>query len=442
MGLEILLKACWRHRLRILIGVVVGAVIAGAAGSLMSPKYSSSTDVAVAAVFPSSDVASSGNETAYSLQPDRYVATQIELLLSQASAARVAGELHLTTDAVRSAVAVAQLGKSDEIRITTSSGSPGTSADIARHLVDNYVATVAVDVQGQYKLALASVDAQLASVATQTSDTRAQLNKSAGKPALKGDPVQQRLLELQTQTSQLTVQRQSLLVQSRTATTSTRVVSSASANPKAVGVGATSLAAYGGVLGLAIVLCSVALTTTPGRTLDIEGTGDVDGVPILGVLNPKRRFGSLPGRAHGTERAYVRNRRVVGELSRIVQLKGPILLAVPGGPRSARRVDKLIRPLVNGHAVMSSPSAPAALAGAALSSAPGSGVATAVATRTDLARDLVTVAPLVSVLQQQPPDLVVVLAIDVDRTKRIELDEVLASLRPYGADLLGIVGYR
>lgn len=442
MGLEILLKACWRHRLRIVVGVIVGALIAGAASTLMSPKYESSTDVAVAAVFPSSEVAPSGDQASYSLQPDRYVATQIELLLSRATAARVADELHLTTDVVRGAVTVAQLGKSDVVRVTTSSGSPRMSADIARHLVDNYVATVGVGVQGQYKLALAAVDAQLASVATQTNDTRALLNKNAGKPALKGDPLQQRLLELQTQTSQLTVQRQGLLVQSRTATTSTRVVSDASANAKAVGIGATSLVAYGGVLGLAVVLCSVALTTTPGRSIDLEGTGDVDGVPILGVLNRRRRFSRLPGRARGTERAYVRNRRVAGELSRIVQLKGPVLVAVPGGARSARRVKKLIGPLVSDGAQMSVRGASPVHQGVALASASGAGVATAVAVRTDPSRDLVTVEPLVSLLQQQPPEQVMVLAVDVERLKPVEVDEVLASLRPFGADLLGIVGYR
>ncbi len=446
MGLEILLKACWRHRVRILVGVVVGAVIAGAASSLMSPKYDSSTDVAVAAVFPSAEVTPSGNQAAYSLQPDRYVATQIELLLSQASAARVASELHLTTDAVRSAVKVAQLGKSDVVRVTTSAGTPGISAEIARHLVDNYVATVAVGVQGQYKLAVAAVDAQLASVATQTNDTRAQLNTRAAKPALKGDPLQQRLLELQTQTSQLTVQRQGLLVQSRTATTSTRVVSVASANPKAVGVGRTSLAVYGGVLGLAVVLCSVALTTTPGRVLDIERTGDIDGVPILGVLNRRRRLGSLPGRARGTERAYVRNRRVAGELARIVQLKGPVLIAVPGGARSARRVKALVGSLVSNQVGMSVRVPAAKPQGVALPSASAKGAATgeatAVAVRIDPAQDPVTVASLVSLLQHQPPEQVVVLAVDVERMRQVEVDEVLASLRPFGADLLGIVGYR
>jgi len=442
MGLEILLKACWRHRLRIVVGVIVGAVLAGAASSLMSPKYGSSTDVALAAVFPSSEVSPSGDQASYSLQPDRYVATQIELLLSQASAALVADELHLTTDAVRSSVKVTQLGKSDVVRVTTSTGSPSMSAAIARHLVDNYVATVGVGVQGQYKLALAAVDSQLASVAAQTNDTRTLLNNNAGKPALKGDPLQQRLLELQTQTSQLTVQRQGLLVQSRTATTSTRVVSEASANRKAVGVGATSLIAYGAVLGLAVALCSVALTTTPGRAIDLDSTGDIDGVPVLGVLSRRRRFGKLPGRARGTERAYVRSRRVAGELSRIVQLKGPVLLAVPGGARSTRRVNKLIAPLISDRAQPSPQGQTSALTGVAVASASGTGAATAVAVRTDPEHGLVTVAPLVSLLQQQPPDQVVVLAVDVERMKQVEVDEVLASLRPFGADLLGIVGYR
>ena len=55
---------------------------------------------------------------------------------------------------------------------------------------------------------------------------------------------------------------------------------------------------------------------------------------------------------------------------------------------------------------------------------------------------MVTVVPLVSLLQQRPPEQVVVLAVDVDRMKRVDVDEVLASLRTFGADILGIVGTR
>ena len=322
--------------------------------------------------------------------------------------------------------------------MTASTGSPATSAAIAKRLADNYVAGVALDTKGQYDLAVAAVDSQLASLSTQIADNRAE---QARNGEASDGPLQQRLLTLQSQSSDLTIQRQTLLVQRRTSATSTRVVSVATADSAAVGISTTSLAVYGAVLGLALVLCWVALTTTPGRAVDLEGSGDIHGVPILGVLNPIPRGRKLPGMARGAERAYVRNLRVAGELSRIIQLKGPVLVAVAGGERSARQVEHLLNPLVQKRAqppqqvVVSAPRAGSS------PSSPGSAIATVDPKLVDL-DNMVTVVPLVSLLQQRPPEQVVVLAVDVDRMKRVDVDEVLASLRTFGADILGIVGTR
>lgn len=441
MGLENLLKACWRHRLRLLIGALVGALLVGGLGTLLlKPKYDSSTDIAVAAVFPSSDVNSNGSSQAYALAPDRFVSTQVEILSSRAAAAQVAGKLHLATDVVRSATTVAQLGKSDVIRVTTSTGNASTSAQIARGLAENYVSGVARDTQDQYTLAIAGVDGQLQSLATQTTANLAEQRRKGGVTAA-NDPLQQRFFDLQSQSSQLTVQRQHLVVQSHTATTATRVVSRATADSAAVGTSTSSLAMYGAILGLALVLCSVALTTTPGRAIDLEGSGDLHGVPILGVLNRLPHGRRLPGMVRRTERAYVRNLRVAGELSRIIQLKGPVLMAVAGGPRSARQVRTLLRSLDKDRVLNRQQRAVGARHGAHATTGE---MSTAVAPRTGLDgdADAVTVVSLVSLLQQRPPDQVVVLAVDVSRMTRVDADEVLASLRTFGADILGIVGTR
>src|SRR6476469_1166626 len=139
--------------------------------------------------------------------------------------------------------------------------------------------------------------------------------------------------------------------------------------------------------------------------------------------------------ARGAERAYVRNLRVAGELSRIIQLKGPVLVAVAGGARAARQVERLLGPLVmkrtlpSQHVVVSAPRATES------ASSPGSAIATVDPKLVDL-DNMVTVVPLVSLLQQRPPEQVVVLAVDVDRMKRVDVDEVLASLRTFGADIL------
>jgi hypothetical protein len=103
-------------------------------------------------------------------------------------------------------------------------------------------------------------------------------------------------------------------------------------------------------------------------------------------------------------------------------------------------VRSLLRPLVKDRVLNRQQRAVAASRGAQASTGE---ISTAVAPRTDPdTADAITVVPLVSLLQSRPPDQVVVLAVDVSRMTRVDADEVLASLRTFGADILGIIGTR
>jgi capsular polysaccharide biosynthesis protein len=405
---EIILRSCWRRRLLLTVCTLTGALLLVIGGHLLVSKtYASSADISVAGAFPPSLVDSSANQV-YVREPDRFVATQIEVLSSRGAASAVASDLHLPTQQVADAMSVVQLAKSDVIRVTATSSDPRLSARIAERSATNYLETVGSQTREQYAGAIASLTAQKDAV----DKAIAALQARSGTTA----EAQNGYRSLVAQQGRLAIDLQHLILASRVAPDTTRVVSRATADPRALGPGMTSLVLYGAILGLAAGLCWVAVTTRPGRTLaDMDRDDSVAGVPMLGMV---RRAPVLGGRKR-RELADIENRGTAGELTRLVQLKGPLCVLTMTSAGARARVSSTLVP-----AVMTM------LAHRPHGWAP------------DRDADPVIVRSLGEHLQDADADPLVVLAIDVEEVRPSELDSVLTGLRMSGADVVGIIGVR
>jgi capsular polysaccharide biosynthesis protein len=410
MDAEILLRSCWRRRWRLLLGALCGAVVFVIGGSVLVPaRYVASADISVAGAFPPSLVDSSSNQV-YVRDPDRFVATQIEVLSSQAASSQVAKDLDLPVEQVSEAITVRQLAKSDVIRVVGTSTDARQSARIADRLAANYVETVRARTRAQYDDAIESLRAQKRSVDESIAEMQAQTGTST--------EAQNGYRSLVAQQGRLAIDLQHLILASQVAPDTTRIVSQAMTNDQAVGLGPKSLAFYGAVLGLAIGLCVVAIGSRPGRSLESLPPSDtVAGVPALGTLQPVKA--SL--RSGRAEVAAVGNLGVAGEVARIIQLKGPLKVMVMGSKRTARQVSASLGPSVR--AILDRQPA------GWYAAADGSGIE---------GDDPLTICRL-SERRGGAPEPFALLAVDVHTVRPRDLEVVVAGLRTSGTDVVGLV---
>ena len=418
MDAEIVLRACWRHRMRLFACAMAGALLLLVGGQvLLSKKYTSSTDVSVVGAFPPSTVDASANQV-YVQQPDRFVATQIEILSSRAAARDVAQSLHIPIDTVARAITVSQLEKSDVIRVSATSANPEVSALIADRMATNYLRNLRAQTKAQYLEALRSLQDQQKAVekAIAALPPGAATNGSAssGNSALNSLVLQQ---------GQLAIELQQLQIASQVAPNAARVVSRAEADPQPVGPGKKTLAMYGFVLGLAIGLCWIALTTGSGSSIEtLEVHDTVAGVPMLGVLHRTQPRFNVRHR----DLADIGALGVSGELAHLIRLKGPLSVLVMGSPRTTAAIERTLTAPVQ--AILARQLEPRG--------------ADAIDPDIEVVAPSLTVRSLRNHLDHGELDPVAVVVVDADAIRPADLDSVLAGLRTSGTDVLGIVGVR
>ena len=426
MDLELLLRACWRRRLQLLAAALVGAVlVAGAGGLLLSKKYASSSDLAVIAVF-------AGNTTndpaaqVYTLQPDRYVLTQVEVLSSRGTAERVAKALKITTDEVAASLSVSQVGKSDVIRVSAATGDPNLSAKIVNNLVTDYLEGAANSTKAAYEDAVKSIEAQRATLSGQILKTRRDVAAS-GDVSTSPGPLEQRLSDLLAQDSQLVSQRQELETRHQAQPTSATIVSTATPNATPIGAGRLTLAVYGAALGMAIAFSVIATANRPGQTLDdLDAVSEFEGTPMLGVITSHQRR-PIPGIPEPPPIENLRNMAVADTLSNMVERKGFVQFIVIGRPVETRRLKRSLAPLVFGPVVTNVVD-------------PVSN--TVIPRRRPADVGEFTVLSLATFLPGQTAPGSVVVGVDLARVSRPQLEDVLSGLAGIGAEVLGIVGIR
>ncbi|WP_426572108.1 hypothetical protein [Aquihabitans sp. McL0605] len=417
MDAEIILRSCWRHRLRLGACALVGGLLFAIGGHMMLSKaYVSSADVSVAGAFPSSLVDTSANQV-YAREPDRFVATQIEVLSSRGAAAKVADDLGIPTQVVVDALDVRQLAKSDVIRLSATTPDPKLSARIAEGSASNYLDTVQAQTASQYDAAITSLNEQKDVV----DKAIAALPRTSASSAEGGNEYR----SLVAQQGRLAINLQQLVLASKVAPDSTRLVSRAAANPVPMGKGTTTLFVYGAALGLALALCWVAIAARPGQSLEVmEEVDTVAGVPVLGMLRrTKPRFGRKR-----KELAEIGTLGVAGELARLVQLKGPLSVLVMAPARATWQLAGTLAPAVQvmlaRHPEGWSPDADHRRPVGAGSDGP------------------VMVRSLTEHLKRSGSNQLVVLAVEADVVRPSELDTVMAGLRTSGSDVVGIIGIR
>ncbi len=420
MDLELILRALWRRRLQLMAWVLAFAVLVPlGAEILVSKKYSSSTDIAV---FPAPDIDATIQST-YQLNPDRFVATQVAIISSRESAAAVAKALHLSTNTVGGMLSVAQVAKSDVIRVTATSTSAARSAAVAAQLSNNYVASVQASLARQYQSAINSADDQIKSLEAQIVDVNKQLAHIGANPSAPGS-LQSQLGDLLSQQSALNTRRQQLVVDSQTAANSTQIVSNAAVSTLPVGLTKTKLVLYGGMFGFGIAVLIIALGAAPGKTLDdFDSTEEVDGVSVLGVFETEG--GRILRRLHGptkNQAREVRNIRIASEIRSIIRLKGPVVVLRVGREHFVKRATAQIVDLIH-------------------VGSDGSQRNPNEIPEAELIRDA-SLRTSAAFLENHPDYVLVVLGIDVATVSPTELLDVLGLLRSFGVEVIGLVGVR
>ena len=177
--------------------VVVGLLVRG-------PSYSSSSLVRVVlspGVDPTiaSQVGSTGNEEA-----GRVLATQQEVVLSDAVVAQAAASLGWAPAVVRDAIVVSPGQGADTLTITGSSDSPKDAQEVSAALATAYVGAGKSAGSKQLDDSAAAMDAQLATLEAQ----RDLLDPSSRDPAIQAERA-----SIQVQYNALLLQQQSLLAQ-------------------------------------------------------------------------------------------------------------------------------------------------------------------------------------------------------------------------------------
>ncbi len=330
MDLELIVRAIWRRKGQLAIWILLGAVAVPLGASfLLSKKYSSETDIAV---FPRTNDSSASST--YSLQPDRYVDTQIAVINSPAAAAKVANQLKIPVSTVTNAVTVEQVEKSDVVRLLVSDTDAGRSARIASELARNYVDNVRAEAASDYADSLASVNDQLASLSSQSAELNSKIATAGVNPGANG-PLQNQLDSITSQTNDLMTLHDKLLVESKTLPNNTTIVSQAKVSSVPTGPGKAKLAMYGAALGFGIGAVVIAIRTAPGKTLeDLELLDEIDGIPVLGVTPQAHRW-SVPWKsAQQTERQDFRRLRIAKRLQSQIDKDGPLAVIPLGSSRS------------------------------------------------------------------------------------------------------------
>ena len=390
MDLEQLVRACWRHRVRVVLAMVIGAIVlAGGAALLVQPQHTSSTDVSVSPV--SFSFFDDQTTNVYTQNPDRYVATQVEVLSARDSERQVAEDLDISVRRVDEAVSVAQVGTSDVIRVRATTDSSKLSEQIASALVDRYLLVQQRETSDRYDQAQALVDRQLTEV--------------AGQVATLTDELLQSALDRQASLFRL---GQEIRIQRQVTPTSATVVSAPTVDTAASGTSTSTFALYGAGIGLALALAAIALTTRPGDRLAAMSTGDVvDGAPVLGTLSSER---NRDRHAVPAQVGHLGNLSVAEEIAQLVDKHGSVEMVVVGPAAATRKVKRLL---------------PSMMAGS----------------EADDGSPAFTVGSLETAIEQAPVGGVVV-GVDVDSVTPAQLDEVLSGLTGLGVDVQGIVGIR
>lgn len=416
MDLELLFRACWRHKFRIIGAALAGAVLMVGVGLVTGTKqYSSSADVSVTAVFPS---ANSPAAQVYTLQPDRYVATQIPVVTSPQAAAEAARKVGVSAKDVTDAVTVSQIGKSDILRVSATTEDPKLSARMVTAVTAVYIDSVRKQTVALYTDQIASVDEQIAEVNREIAQlTRA--NGSAGAANQGGSEISTQLQSLSARKTQLQSQRLQYVVEKQTQSSPARVVSDATVNPVPVGPGNLAMAFYGAALGIALACVSIAFGSRPGQTLDeLDNAEEFDSRPVIGLYTRDRRFRFR--RVAPVD--HLRTMAVVERLARLVQERGSVQLVVVGPRRNARELRKVLVPAVQ--ACLKAEAV--ALGGSSRWVAVGE----------------FNVVSLETFLPGQVAPGDVAVGIDLAAGSRSQLEDVLAGLEGIGAKVHGIVGLR
>jgi uncharacterized protein involved in exopolysaccharide biosynthesis len=293
VDLEVIFRALWRRRAQLLLCMLVFAIIVPVIFLvLISPKYESSTQVQV---YPPPDIDAS-ILTTYPNDPDRYVATQVAIVSARAAAEQVAVQLHLDTTTVQQMVSVAQIEKSDALTITATDHDADTAASVASKLAGNYIKSSRAQIRTAYAQALKSVDDQLTGITNQITKVSQQIQATGGNGSTADQNQMSNLQSLQTT---LQTRQQQLQADAASAPDNTKIISSAAVSKQATGTGKVTLAIYGAALGFGLAALVITLGTTPGRSLeDLDSLDEIQGVEVLGVLEPK---GSRSGRNDVTD---------------------------------------------------------------------------------------------------------------------------------------------
>jgi capsular polysaccharide biosynthesis protein len=409
VDLEAIVRAIWRRRGRVVLCVVAFAVAVPVLfGFAFAPQYASATELEV---YPVPD-STGAIPVTYNLQPNRYVATQIALLSSRASMAEVAEQLHLNVNDVSNMVVVDQISKSDALRVTATSTDAKRAAAVSSRLVENYVNTINSESTKQYAAAAKTLQSQNASLTTQVSAVADQI-KAAGQQVGDVGALQSQYASLISQ--QQILQSKLLNIQTMQSNqggdNSTHVVSNSGVSTVATGSSKKTLAMYGAAFGLGLAVLVISVGTMPGRSLEeLDLVEEIEGVEVLGVLEPKKRTDRTDGMQN------VHGLRIGSEMRTIIKQKGQITL-VPVGrhDRMVRASDVLVR-LVAGRKVDPD--------------------------EFDEVGVLRTDSFAAFMELPEPENQRVILAVDVEKVSRRDLVDTLVTLDSLGTEVMGLVGIR
>ena len=341
----------------------------------------------------------------------------------------MAKDLGIPTTDVTSSVLVTQVEKSDVVRVTATGVDAEQSAAIASALATNYVERVRADAAERSKAAIASVDEQLAGLTKQIDALGAQITAIGGQANAAG-PLQNQLNSLVSQQVELTSLRDKLLVEQSTLPANTRIVSSAAVSKDPIGIGHITLAIYGAALGFGLGAMVIAIRTAPGRTLeDLESLDQIDGMPVLGLVEAERRWHPSRFIPRRVEARRLRGVRVAGELRALVDKDGPVVMVPVGRSRRLAEVTEELGDLVAERKPATTDS---------------SGQSRAL--RKDpifqeLAPGLFDVGSVGEFLSSNTvKDLSLVLAVDVVHVSTNDLLDTSATFASLGSEVVGIVG--
>jgi uncharacterized protein involved in exopolysaccharide biosynthesis len=407
VDLEAIMRAIWRRRGRVALCMLFFAVIVPVGlGFAFAPQYASATELTA---YPVPDSTGAIPAT-YTLSPDRYVATQIAVISSRASLAQVATQLHLDVNDVSDMVVVDQISKSDALRVTATSTDAKRAAAVSSKLAQNYVSSIHQQSSHEYKLALQSAKDQVTTLTNAVNTTTNQI-KASGLANNDQGPLQTQLQTQITQQEKALDSQQQLTTDSQTLPDNTQIVSNAAVSTVATGSSKKTLALYGAAFGLGLAVLVISVGTMPGRSLEeLDSVEEIEGVEVIGVLEPKRRS----ERADGMQNVH--GLRIGSELRTIIKQKGQITL-VPIGrhDRMARASDVLVR-LVAGRRID--------------------------ADDLDEAGVLRTDSFAAFLELPEPENQRVILAVDVEKVSRRDLVDTLVTLDSLGTEVMGLVGIR